>query len=219
MLLAFGVVSGLLHARATGRGKVIDAAMIEGAYALMAMFHGLRAEGRFDDARGTHLLDGGAHFYDVYETADGRWVSIGALEPQFYSVLCDVLDLDDEVSRHQLDAARWPEFAQRVAEAVRLRTRDELDVMFAGTDACYAPVLSMDEVAGHPHHVARGTFLGSGADLQPAATPRFDGEPPTRPRPARPNGADTAAVLADAGLDEHEITRLLTLGVVADVES
>lgn len=218
MLLALGVVSGILHARATGRGQVIDAAMIDGASALMAMFHGLRAEGRFDDVRGTHQLDGGAHYYDVYETSDGRWVSIGALEPQFYTVLCDVLALDDEVRGHQLDADRWPDFTERVAAAVRLRTRDELDHMFAGTDACYAPVLAMDELAAHPHHVARGTFLGSGAGVQPAASPRFDGQPPTRPRPAGPNGADTRSVLAEAGLDEQEIQQLVESGVVAVAE-
>ena len=190
--------------------------MIDGASALMAMFHGLRSEGRFDDERGTHQLDGGAHYYNVFETADGRWVSIGALEPQFYAVLCDRLQLDDEVRDHQGDAERWPDFTDRVAAAVRRLTRDELDELFAGTDACYAPVLAMQEVADHPHHVARGTFVGSGTDLQPAASPRFDGQPPTQPRPARPNGADTVSVLREAGYDEQQVRDLIAAGAVAE---
>lgn len=215
MLLAFGVVAGILHARATGRGQTVDAAMIDGASALMAMFHGQRAQGVFGSRRGTHQLDGGAHYYDVYETADGRWISLGALEPQFYAVLCERLGLDDELRGAQLDAVRWPAFKQRVAAAVRRRTRDELDALFAGADACYAPVLSLDEVAEHPHHRARGSFVATDHGLQPAATPRFDGRPPTVPVPAGRVGDDTVAVLRDAGFRADEIDELLATGAAA----
>jgi len=214
MLLAFGVLAGVLSARADGRGTVIDAAMIDGASALMAMFHGLRSEGLFDDERGTHTLDGGAHFYDVYETADGRFVSIGALEPQFYVQLCDLLDLDDEVRNAQYDLVRWPEFSKRVAAAVQQRTRDELDALFAGSDACYAPVLAMEELARHPHHAARSTFVVDGNDLQPAPAPRFDGQPPTVPTPRPASGIHTIEVLRECGFTDAEIATMSDNGVI-----
>lgn len=216
MLLAFGVVCGILAARQTGIGQVIDAAMVDGASALMAMFHGLRGEGLFDDLRGTHQLDSGAHYYDVYETADGRWISIGALEPQFYGELCERLGLDDELRSSQLDVDRWPEFKRRVAAAVAQRTRDELDALLGGTDVCYAPVLGLDEVGEHPHHVARDTFVSTTDGRQPAPTPRFSGRPPTDPRPAAAPGTDTRTTLASLGFAAPEIDQLLADGAIAE---
>jgi alpha-methylacyl-CoA racemase len=214
MLLAFGVVCGILSARATGVGEVVDAAMVDGASALLAMFHGMVAEGRFDDERGTHQLDTGAHYYDVFATADGRWISLGALEPQFYAQLCERLDLDDEVRSHQLDVERWPEFKERVRAAVGRLTSAELDARLAGSDACYAPVLGLAEVADHPHNAARGTLTTVDGVAQHAPAPRFGGQPPTVPRTAGAAGSDTRATLAAAGFAEAEIDALLASGAV-----
>lgn len=216
MLLAFGVVCGVLAARATGRGDVVDAAMIDGASALMAMFHGLRTEGFFDDERGTHQLDTGAHFYDVFATADGQWISLGPLEPQFYGELCERLGLDDELRTQQHESRRWPEFKQRVQAAVACHTRSELDAALGGTDVCYAPVLGLDEVHDHPHHVARGTFIDVAGALQPAPTPRFGGMPPTAPRPAGAPGTDTRTTLSAFGFAEQEIAALLEQGAISE---
>jgi len=215
MLLAFGMVTGIVAARATGRGRVVDAAMIDGSSALMAMFHGLRSEGLFGPDRGTHMLDSGAFFYDVYDTKDGLPVSVGAIETQFWAEFCDVLGLDDDVRESQMDASRWPELKERLATVIAGHTRAELDDLFAGRNTCYAPVLSLDEVEAHPHHRARGTFLNLDGVLHTAPAPRFDGAPPTTPTPRRLPGQDTGDVLADVGFGEDEVSALLESGAVA----
>jgi alpha-methylacyl-CoA racemase len=216
MLLAFGMVCGLLHAQRTGEGQVVDAAMVDGAAALMAMFSSLRAQGLFSDRRGTNLLDGGAPFYDTYETADGRWVAIGALEPPFFAALCDLLGLDDGDRAAHGDPSRWPQLRARIAEVIRGRTRDEWDAVLAGTDACYAPVLELAEAPAHPHNAARGTFVEVAGVVQPAPAPRFSATPPATPEPAEPPGAHTRAVLLDAGFTDGEVDDLLAQGTVAE---
>ena len=218
MLLAFGMVCALLHAQRTGQGQVVDAAMVDGAATLMAMFYGLKAQGLFDDRRGTHLLDSGAHFYDVYETADGRWISLGPIEPQFYATLCDLMELDDDLRASHGDLERWPELKERLAEVVRSKTRDEWDEVLAGSDACYAPVLGLDEAPQHPHMRARRTFVDVDGAPQPAPAPRFSATAPGVPPPAPAPGSDTRQVLAEAGFTKDEVDALATSGVVATAQ-
>lgn len=217
MLMAVGMLAGILSARATGVGRVIDAAMIDGASALMAMFHALRSAGDFSEERGTHLLDTGAFFYDVYPTKDGQWVSIGAIETQFWAELCDILDLPDDMRHHQLDASRWDEFRIALGDRIKSRTRAELDALLLGRNTCYAPVLTMREAAEHPHNVARNTLIDVDGVVQAAPAPRFDGKPPTVPRPQRTPGADTQSVLASAGFATGDIDSLIASGTVVQV--
>jgi alpha-methylacyl-CoA racemase len=215
MLLAFGLVCGILEAQRSGEGQVVDAAMVDGSAALMAMFFDMQHKGLMSDERGTNLLDTGAHFYDVYETADGKWVSIGPIESQFYGQLCDLLDLGGEFA-NQLDASRWEELTDRLAAVFRTRTREEWDDLLLGTDVCYAPVLSIREAAQHPHNVARGTFIDVGGMTQPAPAPRFSRTAPATPEPVRPPGTDTREVLVAAGYTAGDIDRLLAAGAVAN---
>ena len=214
MLLAFGILAGVFKARSTGRGCVIDAAMVDGAASLMAMFHGLLASGDFDDRRGVHQLDGGAPFYGVYETADGRYVSIGALESPFFAELCERLALPPQVHSAHAVPERWPELRSALAAAVGCRTRAELDDLLLGTDACYAPVLGLREVADQPHNRERESYLPFAQGVQPAPTPRFDGVPTTLPAPRRAVGADSAEILAKAGYSPERIASLLEDRVV-----
>jgi alpha-methylacyl-CoA racemase len=214
MLLAFGVVAALLEARTTGRGQVVDAAMVDGAALLMQPAFELRSWGFWQDRRGVNLLDGGAPFYDTYETADGRAVAVGALEPQFFSQLLRVLEIDPAEVPAQLDVSGWPALRARFEDSFRRKTRDEWVEAFAGTDACVAPVISMDEAIAHPHLAARGTFVRVGDVDQPGPAPRFSGHPRSAPAPPPAPGADTEEVLAAAGLDRDEIERLLEAGVV-----
>jgi alpha-methylacyl-CoA racemase len=190
MLLAFGIVCAAWEATRSGRGQVIDAAMIDGAALMMAPFYTARSAG-FWGPRGTNMLDTGAPFYEVYETADGRWMAVGAIEPQFYAALLDGLGLaDDPLMSAQHDRERWAAQKARVASAFRARTRDEWCAIFDHTDACVAPVLDPVEAPAHPHHAARGTFVGD----QPAPAPRFSRTPAGHPGPAHHpgEGADLA---------------------------
>ena len=208
MLLAFGILAGVMRARETGRGCVVDAAMVDGAACLMAMFHGLAASESFDDRRGTHELDGGAPFYNVYETADGRFVSVGALESHFFAELCERLKVPVEVRSAHSDREKWPELRAALDKAIRQRTRDELDELLQGTDACYAPVLALPEVADHPHNKQRGAYLPAGHGIQPAPAPRFGGIPILPPIPRRSVGADSREVLAEVGYSSAAIEAL-----------
>ncbi|MFI1465565.1 CaiB/BaiF CoA transferase family protein [Nocardia carnea] len=216
MLLGMGMLAGILAARAGGGGRVIDAAMIDGVSALMAMFHTYRSEGMFTDERGTHLLDSGAFFYDVYRTRDQQWVSIGAIEAPFWQELCDLLELPDEVRDNQFDTAGWPEYRRILAERIATFDRAELDKLLLGSNTCYAPVLSLAETVEHPHHLARGTFVDIDGMVQPAPAPRFDGAPPTTPRPRRAPGADSRSILEGLGYPAEEVDALIGSGVVAD---
>ncbi len=215
MLLAFGVVCGVLEARRSGQGQVIDAAMVDGAAALMTMTHSLRAMGIWDDERGTNMLDTGAHFYDVYETADGGYVSIGSIEPQFYAELLRLTGLEGEDLPWQHDRAQWPALKQRVAAVFRTKTRDEWCALMDGTDVCFAPVLSIPEAIEHPHNVHRGTFVEVAGIPQPGPAPRFSRTPPEITAPPPHAGQHTDDVLAAAGFDADRIAKLRETGAVA----
>jgi alpha-methylacyl-CoA racemase len=208
LMLAFGVVCAVLHARRSGQGhggQVVDAAIVDGSAALTAMLYGLRAQGRWSDTPGANFADTGAPYYDVYQTADGRHVVVGAIEPRFYNVLLRHLGLPPEDERQQNDQAAWPEKKRLFARIFRTRSRDEWAEVFAGTDACVTPVLTLDEAARHPHNQARGTFAELDGITQPAPAPRFSATRPglTR-RPPRP-GEHTAEVLAELGFEPGEI--------------
>ena len=177
LYLAFGLLAGVIHARSTGQGQVIDCAMSDGAASLMAMFYGFKAGGMWNEGRRTNLLDGGAHFYDTYECADGKYVAIGAIEPAFYALLRERCGLQDERFDAQMDRAQWPELKRQFAEMFRSRTRAEWVRLLEGTDACFAPVLDWHEAPRHPHNAARGTFMELGGVVQPAPAPRFSVTP------------------------------------------
>lgn len=217
MMLAFGMVCGILEASRSGKGQEIDCSMVEGASALMAMFYGLHGIGQFSDERGTHMLDSGAHFYDTYATADGKYISIGSIEPQFYTLLKQQLQLDESVFGEQLNPQRWPQQKEKLAAIFRTRTRDEWCKLMEGTDVCFAPVLGLEEAPRHPHNLARNSFVPVGDMLQPAPTPRFSRTPSGTPRPISAPGTDTRAVLDDCGFSSAEIDALLADGAVAQV--
>jgi alpha-methylacyl-CoA racemase len=200
MFLVFGVLAALWERDRSGAGQVIDAAMVDGVSVLAQMFWSLRAGGLWSDERGSNLLDSGTPFYDTYACADGRYVAVGALEPQFYAALLDGLGLTDEDLPGQLDPAGWPALRQRFTDAFASRGRDEWVAVFEGTDACVAPVLSFAEVPAHPHIAARGTVITIDGVPQAAPAPRFSRTRPDRPTPPPKPGADTANVLADWGV-------------------
>jgi alpha-methylacyl-CoA racemase len=211
--LAYGVVCALLEARRSGRGQVVDAAMSDGVASLVGTYYALDALGMHGEELGTNLFDGGAPFYGIYETADGRFVSVAAIEPRFYALLLGKLGLDPATLPPQLDRAGWPEVRRRFAAAFRSRTREEWCRVLEGSDACFAPVLTFSEARRHPHHVARAVFgEGDLGGLRP--TPRLDRTPgEAGPSPAWP-GADTEDVLRDAGFSPAEIERLRATGAV-----
>ena len=215
MLLAFGVVAALLETASSGRGQIVDAAMVDGAALLLAMLSGMRAAGVWNDRRGDNLLDGGAPFYRTYETADGRAVAVGALEPQFYGALLEGLGLATEELPAQHDRASWPELERRFAAVFRERTRDEWARHFAERDACVAPVLDLGEAAEHPHLAERGTYVELGGVVQPAPAPRFSETPAAMPAPPPVPGGDTRVALEDWGFAPAEVEALLGAGVLA----
>ncbi|MGQ0432738.1 MAG: CaiB/BaiF CoA transferase family protein [Microthrixaceae bacterium] len=208
MLLAYGLVCALLSAQRTGEGQVVDAAMVDGAAVLTTMFHAFRAMGIWEDERGTNLLDTGAPFYDVYETADGKYVSIGSIEPQFYAELLRLTDLADADLPYQHDRAQWPAMKERVAAIFKAKTRDEWCDLMEGTDVCFAPVLSLAEAPQHPHNVHRGSFIELNGVVQPAPAPRFSATPAAVQRPPAHAGQHTDEVLADWGIDADRIAKL-----------
>ncbi len=205
MMLAFGMVSALLAVARGGDGQVIDAAMTDGSAVLMSMAHSFANSGMWSDKRGTNLLDTGAHFYDTYETADGKYVSIGSIEPQFYAELRRLAGVaDDPAFDAQMNPAAWPALSDKLAAIFKTRTRDEWDALMAGTDVCYAPVLTMAEAAAHPHNVARGAFVQVDGDTQPAPAPRFSRTPGAAPDASYSSESDTDAILVELGLSEDE---------------
>jgi len=214
MLLLSGVLAALVEAGRSGRGQVVDAAMVDGVALLMAMIYGLRAQGMWRDEPGTNLLDTGAPFYDVYATADGRYVAVGALEPQFFAALLDGLSLPAEDLPDQYDVAGWPRLRERLAAEFATRTRDEWAEVFAETDACVAPVLALTEAPAHPHLAARGTFATVAGVVQPAAAPRFSRTPAAQPAPASAHGADADRLL-DWGFTAAELADLRSSGALA----
>ncbi len=201
LYLALGVCAALLEASRSGKGQVVDAAITDGAASLMAVMYGLRAAGIWTDERDSNLLDGGAHFYDVYETGDGKFVTIGSLEPQFYALLLEKLELkDDPAFAAQMDRSNWAALSEKVAAVLKTKTRDEWTALLEGTDVCFAPVLDMAEAPSHPHNAARGTFVEVSGVIQPAPAPRFSRTPGAIQGPSVKPGADTENVLADWGV-------------------
>jgi len=214
MLLAFGILCALLEAQKSGQGQVVDAVMIDGAAILMGSFYGRWAAGVWTDQRGTNLLDGGAHFYDTYETADGKWISIGSIEPKFYSLFLQHAGINDPDFQQQLDQERWPELKKKIAAIFRKKTRYEWCEIMEGTDVCFAPVLSFDEAIRHPHNVARKIFVDVGGVIQPAPAPRFSRTQPEVPYPATEPGENTESTLAKWDFDSDEIKALKKAGAI-----
>ena len=214
MLLAVGILAALLERERSGLGQVVDAAMVDGSALLTSFLHGMRAAGGWRDERGTNLLDGGAPFYDTYESADGRYLAVGALEPRFYAALLAGLGLaGDDSLPAQYDRAGWPVLRARLSDAFRGRTQAEWGEVFAGTDACVAPVLGPAEAPAHPHNAARGVFIDVGGVVQPAPAPRFGRTAAGLPEPPPRPGADTDAVLGGLGYTAAQITDLRARGI------
>lgn len=212
MLLAFGVVCGILEASRSGQGQVIDAAMVDGAALLAAMIHGFRASGIWGE-RGTNMLDTGAWYYDVYQTADDKYISLGSIEPQFLAEMVNLTGLAADADGKgplpgQNDRSEWPAMKERMAALIRAKTRDEWCQVLEGSDSCFAPVLSPDEAAVHPHNAERGTFTKVEGVLQPAPAPRFSRTVPEIAAPPSRPGQHTAEVLADWGFSDSEIAKL-----------
>jgi len=222
MFLAFGVMSAVFEAKNSGTGQVVDVSMVEGSAALMHMMHAMRAQGQWQDARGSNLLDGGAHFYDTYETADGKYLSIGALEPEFYRQMVrltgvaavDGVGAADAEHSTYMDPAQWPVLRRKLATVIKQKTRDAWCAILEGTDACVAPVLSMSEAPSHPHNRARGTFIDVAGVSQAAPAPRFSRSSPSVPQAPSPAGSDTRDVLRAAGFSEAQIETMFECGAL-----
>ncbi len=215
MLLAFGMVCALLEARMSGQGQVVDAAMVDGAATLMAVFYATHASGYFVEERESNFLDGGSHFAGSYETKDGRYISICAFEPQFYSLLLEKLGVDRERFAEQMNRARWPEYKAEFAAVFKSKTREEWCEILEGTDVCFAPVLTLSEAPQHPHNKVRGTFTVHDGFVQPVPSPRFSRTTAAIQSPARAPGADTATLLEDLGYSTREIEALTRPGAAA----
>jgi alpha-methylacyl-CoA racemase len=215
MLMAFGVVCALLEAGRSGRGQVVDTAMVDGAAVLMTMMHGMKSVGFWSEERGSNLLDTGAHFYEVYETRDGKYVSIGSIEPQFYAELMRLTGLEGEPLPRQMAMTEWPALKERMKQVFKAKTRDEWCQLMEGTDVCFAPVLSMGEAPEHPHNQHRETFVERNGVVQPAPAPRFSLTPPELTLPPPHPGQHTDEVLADWGFSPAEVAALREGGAVA----
>jgi len=216
MFLAYGVVCALLEAQRSGHGQVVDTAMVDGSAVLMSMFWALKQIGMHDEqARGTNLLDTGAHFYDVYRCSDGEYISIGSIEPQFYAELLRLTGLEgDQQFAKQMDRSEWPALKSRLTELFATRTRDEWCELMEATDVCFAPVLTMSEAAAHPHNVERGTFIEVAGVPQPAPAPRFSRTSPEVSMPPAHAGEHTRDVFADWGVAETQLDEWLDSGAL-----
>lgn len=215
LYLALGICAALFEAQRSGKGQVVDAAMVDGAASLMASTYGLYAAGIITDCRGENLVDSGSHFYDVYETADGKYISIAAIEAKFYAELLRRLGLEQENLPDQMDRKHWPEMTERLAKLFRTKTREEWCDVLEGTDVCFAPVLSFDEAPQHPHNQARDTFIEVDGVIQPAPAPRFSRTPSQVQRPPVADGAHTEEGLRDWGFSHQEIAQLREAGAIA----
>ena len=214
MFLAFGVLAALLEAGRSGQGQVIDAAMVEGAAYLGAALYGMHGSGFVNDERGTNILDSGAHFYECYETKDGKYVSIASIEPKFYAELLQLTGLEGEALPEQMDRDTWPAMKTRLAKVFKAKSRDEWCEIMEGSDVCFAPVLSIGEVSAHPHNKARDSFIEIDGVTQPAPAPRFSRTKPEVQSPPSGRGQHTKEVLADWGLAADEIAGLETAGTI-----
>ena len=212
--LALGVVAALLEAQKSGKGQVVDAAMVDGAASLMTAIYGMHAAGIVDDDRGTNILDGGSHFYDTYETSDGKFVSIASIESKFYEELLQRTGFEDPGHAAHQDQTQWADQSEKMAAMFKTKTRDEWCEILEGTDVCFAPVLSMTEAPSHPHNAARDAFVESAGVMQPAPAPRFSRTPGQIQKPSSAPGADTQAVLERWGFGGDAIEGWKKAGVV-----
>lgn len=215
LYLALGVVAGLLEAQKSGKGQVVDAAMVDGAASLMTAIYGLRLSGVWNDKRGENILDTGAHYYEVYETKDAKHVAIGSIEAKFYDELLRLSGLKGQELPRQNDRASWPKMKERLKALFLTKTRDEWCAIMEGSDICFAPVLSMDEAPHHPHNRHRGTFVENGGVLQPGPAPRFSRTPSKIQRPPARPGEHTEAALGDWGFSAGDLERLRKSGAIA----
>jgi alpha-methylacyl-CoA racemase len=214
LYLAFGILAGVIQARETGKGQVIDCAMSDGAASLMAMFYGFKAGGGWSNYRRTNLLDGGAHFYDTYQCADGKWISIGSIEPQFYALLLEKTGITDPAFAAQMNRGEWDNLRAKLAEVIGKKTQGEWCEIMDATDVCFAPVLDLDEAPKHKHNVARQTFVEVGGVIQPAPAPRFSETPGAIQGPPPAIGAHDREALADWGFSADAIEALKTAGAL-----
>ena len=215
MLLALGLVSALLEAKQSGKGQVVDAAMTDGSALLMTMIYTMQSSGFWKDSMGSNMLDGGAHFYDTYECSDGKFISLGSIEPQFYKLLCDLAGFDGNLSSDQMSRDSWPEKKKAVKDIILTKTREEWCQIMEGTDVCFAPVLNMEEAPNHPHNKARQTFIELEGATQPAPAPRFSRTNPEVQSSPSLVGEHTDEILQSLNLGADEIEKLKTSGSVA----
>ena len=215
LYLAFGLMAGIIQARETGKGQVVDCAMSDGAASLMAMFYGMKAAGGWKETRRSNLLDGGAHFYDTYQCSDGKWVSVGSIEPQFYALLLEKTGITDPEFQKQMDRSAWPSLRAKLAAAIVTKTRDEWTAIMGGTDVCFAPILDLDEAPRHPHNVARQTFVEVAGVTQPAPAPRFSATPGAIQGPPPAIGAHNREALTDWGFSGADVDALNASGALA----
>jgi len=214
LYLAFGILAGVINARASGQGQVIDCAMSDGAASLMAMFYGFKASGMWSDNRRDNMLDGGAHFYDTYQCSDGKWISIGSIEPQFYALLLEKTGITDPAFQQQMNKAEWPALKAKLADVIKTKSRDQWCEIMGATDVCFAPVLDLTETASHPHNAARQTFVEIEGVTQPAPAPRFSATPGAIQAPPPAIGAHNDEAFADWGFAAADIENLKTVGAL-----
>jgi alpha-methylacyl-CoA racemase len=214
MLLAFGMVCGLLEAARSGKGQVVDTAMVDGASMLLGMIYAMKDTGLWTNNREDNMLDGGAHFYGCYATKDEKHISIGSIEPQFYALLRETIGLDDPAFDAQHDKTAWPDLKTKLQAVFVTKTRDEWTAIMEGTDICFAPVLDLDEARVHPHNIARKTFVQVDGLSQPAPAPRFDRTPAGVPAGAPEVGEHTDVLLSDAGYSAQEVGKLRRSGAI-----
>ncbi|HUH84839.1 MAG TPA: CaiB/BaiF CoA-transferase family protein [Stellaceae bacterium] len=214
LYLAFGVACGVIEAQRSGRGQVVDAAMVDGAASLMSIFFALHAAGHFSMKRGENVLDSGAFFYDVYECADGKYVSLAAIEDKFLAEFLERMEIDAKEMPPKMEKARWPEAKAKLAARFKTRTREEWCRLLEGSDACFAPVLTLEEAPSHPHNMARGTFVEVDGIVQPGPAPRFSRTPAGKPTPPEAPGARGNASLVHWGFSAAEIEGLTRAGVL-----
>lgn len=214
MFLIAGLLASLLHARTTGEGQVVDAAMTDGSAYLMTLYYGMLAGGRWKDERGTNALDGGAPFYDTYRCADGKWISIGSIEPQFYALLLEKTGSRDQLTKSQMDRVAWPEMKQMLSEVFARKSREQWCELLENTDVCFAPVLSLEEAPRHPHNIARETFVEMAGIMTPAPAPRFSATPGRIQSPPLPVGQGAMETLGAWGICAAKAEQLMANGVV-----
>lgn len=213
MMLAFGIVCALLEARSSGKGQVIDAAICDGVSVLATGYHGMLANGRWVNERHANMLDGGAHFYGCYSCADGKYISIGSIEPAFYEHLIEICGLDDPQFQQQWERSQWPELRAKLENVIQRKTRAEWCELLEGTDVCFAPVLDFEEARDHPHHVARNNFIETSGIIHPAPAPRLS-RTPAKARPVTAPGSNTEEILCELGLSAQRIAQLREQGVI-----